>query len=528
MRSAVETSVSEAAPPLNGEASRLRQVISRVDESFLQAQGLSMRLATLIELGIELSGRESPTDLLAVFCRGARHVLSANFAVACLLDETGNATDVVASGFGAEQMLALQQRFAPTAGIFGEVLRDGVVRVVADAKNAALGLPREHPPISNILVAPIASERRRLGWFYVAERTGGVGFGADDPHLASILAAQLATPYERRLLLEQTKRHTAALEAEIDERRAATNSLRESELKFRQLAENISQVFFLLDATSGNVLYVSPAYAEVWQRSVDSLYATPQSWLDAVHPDDRIGWETAAAEMAATGRFGYEYRIMRPDATVRWIRARGFPIHAADGRLYRIAGIAEDVTDAKLQDLRARRLSRILGMLSSINSAILRTHERGALLDETCRIACEEGDFSIAWVAWRGVDGSVKVVASRGIDEATVAAAEAYFDDGRFEQWPPVREAVRSNNAVFHQDLRSGTAGDLGPVAHRAIEQGCPFAVSLPLLRGNALVGFILLYAKDVEGFAADQIALSANWPATSHLRCSTSIKRSS
>lgn len=130
-----------------------------------------------------------------------------------------------------------------------------------------------------------------------------------------------------------------------DDRRQAEFALRESEEKFRQFAENIDGVFWMRSAED-DLLYVSPAYESIWQRSITSLYQNPYSWVESLHPDDR---QRAISTDRAQKMIGYdhEYRILRPSGELRWIRDRAFPIQDRTGRVYRIAGIAEDITDRK-------------------------------------------------------------------------------------------------------------------------------------------------------------------------------------
>lgn len=120
----------------------------------------------------------------------------------------------------------------------------------------------------------------------------------------------------------------------------------ESEEKFRQLAENIQDVFWIANADETEIIYVSPAYKEVWGRTEESIYTDPKSYLDAIHPEDRqivvppIQRDTSAS-------FDVEYRIVRPDGTIRWIWDRGFAIANDIGEIYRRAGIAKDITERK-------------------------------------------------------------------------------------------------------------------------------------------------------------------------------------
>lgn len=133
----------------------------------------------------------------------------------------------------------------------------------------------------------------------------------------------------------------------ITERKHAEEALRTSEERFRQLAENIQEVFWLTDPGMQQMLYISPAYETIWGRSCASLYADPQSWRDAILPEDRERVANAALTKQLGGNYDEEYRILRPDGTSRWIRDRAFPVHDAQGRIYRVSGVAEDITERR-------------------------------------------------------------------------------------------------------------------------------------------------------------------------------------
>ena len=131
---------------------------------------------------------------------------------------------------------------------------------------------------------------------------------------------------------------------DITERKAAEEALRESEQRFRQVTESIDEVFWLTDAIKNETIYISPAYEKVWGRSCKHLYEAPHSWIDAVHPDDRTRVSEARSNLQNAGDYDMEYRIERPDGAVRWIHDRAFPIKDGAGCVYRMVGVAEDVT----------------------------------------------------------------------------------------------------------------------------------------------------------------------------------------
>jgi len=137
--------------------------------------------------------------------------------------------------------------------------------------------------------------------------------------------------------------------SDLSYQKEAERSLRESEERFRELAEHIREVFWLFDWTSQKVIYVSPAYEEIWGRSVEVLYKRYEEWGDSIYPDDLPYAEESFDLIAQSGGGEIrEYRIIRPDGTIRWISDKGFAINDENGNVYRIAGIAEDITERKL------------------------------------------------------------------------------------------------------------------------------------------------------------------------------------
>ena len=127
----------------------------------------------------------------------------------------------------------------------------------------------------------------------------------------------------------------------------AEAALQQSEEKFRQLAENINEVFWISDPTKKRMEYVNRAYEEIWGRTRESVLNSPLSWMDAIHPDDRMRVSEAAIHKQTTGEYAEVFRIIRPDGSVRWIYDRAFPVRDASGEVHRLVGIAADITELK-------------------------------------------------------------------------------------------------------------------------------------------------------------------------------------
>ena len=150
---------------------------------------------------------------------------------------------------------------------------------------------------------------------------------------------------------------------DIEDRKRAEEALRESEEKFRQLAENVREVVWMTTPAMDELLYVSPAYQNIWGRSLESLRQRPRSFMEAIHPEDRER-VVGTLERHRVQGFEVEYRVVRPDGSVRWIRDRGFPVKDRSGKVYRVAGVAEDITERRHAGDALRRSAAELQALS--------------------------------------------------------------------------------------------------------------------------------------------------------------------
>jgi PAS domain S-box-containing protein len=156
------------------------------------------------------------------------------------------------------------------------------------------------------------------------------------------------------------------------ERKRAEAALRKSEEQFRQMAENIREVSWLTTADMTKMLYISPAYEVVWGQSRDSLYLEPRSFFTAIHAEDRSRVVSIIERDRERG-FEAEYRVVRPDGSIRWVWDRGFPIKDESGRFYRLVGIAEDITERKEAEDALRRSEDRLRLVIDTVPALIHT-----------------------------------------------------------------------------------------------------------------------------------------------------------
>jgi PAS domain S-box-containing protein len=146
---------------------------------------------------------------------------------------------------------------------------------------------------------------------------------------------------------------------DITAQKQGQEALHESETQFRQVVENIDEVFWIMDPMKNVMLYVSPAYAEIWGRTCESLYADQRTWLESVHPEDRERVGQARVARYTGGNYDESFRIMRPDGTMRWIHSRAFPVHDKMDEVHRVVGICEDITKYRSMEEQFRQAQKM-------------------------------------------------------------------------------------------------------------------------------------------------------------------------
>jgi PAS domain S-box-containing protein len=239
------------------------------------------------------------------------------------------------------------------------------------------------------------------------------------------------------------------LRDQIAERNRAGAALRESEERFRQMAENVGEVVWILDAETRKVLYISPAYEAIWGRSCQSMYEAGDSFLEAVVPEDK---EAArhCLERRFHEPFDSVYRIRGRDGEIRWVRSRSAPIRDATGKIRRITGIAEDITDLKRAEA---ELSRLASIVESCDDAII-----GKSLDGTI-LSWNSGAQRIYGYAAGEILGQSCEVLVPSEDRGTIAPLLQRVGRGeRIESFETTR--LRKDGTLFYVSLTLSSVRD--------------------------------------------------------------------
>ena len=234
---------------------------------------------------------------------------------------------------------------------------------------------------------------------------------------------------------------------DITEQKRTEEALRESGERFRQLAENINDVFWLLDWTEQKIIYASKAYETVWGRSLSQLYEDPLDWLDAIHPDDRDRAEEAYFPAAVTS-YNEVYRIIRPDGSLRWIHHRGFPIEDETGRVYRMAGIAEDITEHKLADEALRKSEERFRILYDNNPSMYFTVDADGIVTAVNQFGAEQLGYTVAELVGRPV---LDIFHEDDRNEVKGQLVSCLQTPGRIAHWE-YRKVCKDGRVVFVEE----------------------------------------------------------------------------
>ncbi|MBI2509343.1 MAG: GAF domain-containing protein [Betaproteobacteria bacterium] len=317
-----------------------------------------------------------------------------------------------------------------------------------------------------------------------------------------------ATDY---VLKNNLVRLPAAVERALQEakeraaRRRAEQEIAHQRAFLRQVIDLDRNRIFAKDR-EGRFTLVNQAFADAYGRSVEDLLGKTTADFNP-DPEQAERFRKDDLEVLNNLRevFVPEERITDANGEVRWVQAVKRPLVSADGKANMVLGVATDITERKLQELKIARLNRVLSVLSGINSAIVRIRNRQELFEEACRIAVEHGGFGIAWIGMLDPETlDVIPAACAGIEADSLLARSlnsARPDLPRGQG--VVGRAIREKRAAFSNDLLAEPVAG-GERRKEAIRRGYRSVIALPLLVENTTVGSLSLFAKEA-GFFTDE-----------------------
>ncbi len=312
-------------------------------------------------------------------------------------------------------------------------------------------------------------------------------------------------PQARELELIATAARLASLALT---RTRAEAALTAGEARFREMAENIEDLFYNFDSRTDQVLYVSPGYEKIWGRSCASFYADPPSYAYPVVAEDLHLLTKARQDNRAGKSTDIEFRLLHPDGQMRWIRNRSYPVRNAAGQIERGVGTARDTTDRKRAELALAATNRALQMLSRSSIAINRIDDEPALLTEVCRLAVDVGGYRMAWAGYARDDEekSIEPMAHAGEESGYLATIRLSWRDDEPGGQGPAGQAIRSAQPQQSSDI--GKADNHFYWHETAVRHGYRSAIFLPLIREQRSFGVLCLYAGEVQQFSGEEVKL--------------------
>lgn len=286
----------------------------------------------LRQIGLEIAAQLDLDTLLHAIVVRAVELLGGSAGEILLYDPQKDMLESIVSIGGLQELVEIHLRRGE--GLSGKIWESGRPLIIDDYQSCKWRVPLTEATFLTAAVgAPIYWGDHFLGVLNVANAPRG--FSQADADLLSMLAVQAATAI-----------HNAQL----------VRSLRESEARFRQFAENINDVFWMTNLDGSEMIYINANYEHLWGHSCQNLHEHPRSWQNNVHPDDREPLNNLLKTLDDTWPNCLEYRIVRPDGSVRWVQDRSFPVRNEAGEVYRLAGIATDITERKQDEAEREQL----------------------------------------------------------------------------------------------------------------------------------------------------------------------------
>jgi PAS domain S-box-containing protein len=295
----------------------------------------------------------------------------------------------------------------------------------------------------------------------------------------------------------------------VTERDSAEMALRENQERFLQMASNIGEIFWMLDAPSRRVLYVSPAYEAITGRTCQSLYDAPTSYEELFHPDDRIRVLTRLEEATKTGLFDEEFRIIRPEGTVRWVWVRGFPVRDQQGQITRLVGTAQDTTIRKCTEsslatqLRLTEISRTEAeALRKSTLALTQTLNMEVVLDTLLECLAQLVPYDLSDVLLLEGETRLFVVGGRRPTESSPSArppeAILTIDVSTF---PILKRLLKTRQTTCLANTRQTPEWVEIPNYENAVSW-----LGVPLVAGTSVIGLLCLGKSEPNAFTDDHI----------------------
>ncbi len=298
----------------------------------------------------------------------------------------------------------------------------------------------------------------------------------------------------------ELRRANEELQAEIGERKEAEVALRSSEAQLTQ-AQRIAHLgSYEIDVLAGTSRWSDEIFRILGLNPQNGALAR-KDLVERIVGEDRQHAMERYDQLVREGKpYNIQYRIKRPDGSIRFVQSMGEPIRNPDGVVVRFAGALLDITERKQSEDNLARLNRTLQTLYQSNEALVHATDEYELLQTVCRILVEVGRVRMAWVGYRELDAvkTVRPVAQAGYDDGYVENVKATWADAERGQGP-TGTAIRTGKPSWTKSIQ--TDPSIAPWRAEALKRGYSSNISLPLMSDGEPFGALTLYAEEPDAF---------------------------
>lgn len=271
------------------------------------------------------------------------------------------------------------------------------------------------------------------------------------------------------------------------------------------MMESIDEVLWTFAFPGWAVNYVSPAVERIYGHARYAFYADPHLWLKSVHPADRAHVVALSKSLVEGGTKSFQYRIVRPDKEVRWIRYEAYFVAGAVPGTGRIESVGIDISGQHRMEESLRRCHRALRVIHDCEQVIAGSSDERSLLQGVCDVVAV--GYRMAWVGVLSDDGSGRLILA-GITGAhqdyldclSPSLAAGVFGKGT------IGKALRSRSPVVVNDLESDAR--LAPLWEDAVQRGFRAKIALPLYQHEEALGILNVYSVEHDAFDPEEVAL--------------------
>jgi PAS domain S-box-containing protein len=299
----------------------------------------------------------------------------------------------------------------------------------------------------------------------------------------------------------ELRRANEELQAEIAERKEAEQALLSSEAQLKQAQAVAHLGSYDVDVLTGHTRWSEEVFRILGLDPASGALSRRDFVERVVHPEDREYAMQRYDRVVHEGKlYDLEYRVIRPDGSVRFVQSMGEPIRNPDGVAVRLVGALLDITERKQTEDNLARLNRTLQTLYQCNQALVHATDEYELLQTVCRILVEVGRVRMAWVGYRELDAAktVRPVAQAGYDQGYVESVKATWADSERGQGP-TGTAIRTGKPSWTNNIKIDPS--IAPWRAEALKRGYCSNISLPLMSDGEPFGALTLYAEEPNAF---------------------------